>query len=214
MTYPPCFPAARAAFAAGAAGLFSLAARAAHAETPVAGGGSTAAADAATAAGNPAPLFSWGGYFQAIGFMCLLLALLWFAVWAVRRSGKFSFLPMPGALPRDALRMEAQLPLGAKKNLLVVRFLNKRLLLGVTDQRITLLKETELHDDCADTDSERSLSASEQSGSSRNAGMFFASLLERARAGEDGLEPQRDAETNVAVRHKGARHDAPEDGTR
>lgn len=213
MTYPPSFFAARAAFAAGAASALFLAARAAHAETPAAGGG-IAAADAAAAAGNPAPLFSWGGYFQAIGFMCLLLALLWFAVWVVRRSGKFAFLPMPGALPRDALRMEAQLPLGAKKNLLVVRFLNRRLLLGVTDQRITLLKETELHDDFADTDSERSRSASEQSGSARNAGVFFASLLDRARSGEDGLEPQGDAEAKASGRHRAARHDAPEDGTR
>lgn len=209
MTYPPC------CFAAGAAGVLSFAARAARAETSDAGGGIAAAADAAAAAGTPAPLFSWGGYFQAIGFMCLLLALLWFAVWVVRRSGKFAFLPMPGALPRDALRMEAQLPLGAKKNLLVVRFLNKRLLLGVTDQRITLLKETELHDDFEDTDSgERSRSTPEQPGSARNAGVFFASLLERARTGEGGLEPQGDAEANVSQRHATARHDAPADGTR
>ncbi len=58
-----------------------------------------------------------------------------------RRFGKFNFMPRPGALPRDALVMEAQLPLGPRKGLMVVRFLNKRLLLGVTDQQITLLTE-------------------------------------------------------------------------
>lgn len=92
-------------------------------------------------------LFSWSGYFQAIAFMILLLFVLWGALWAVRRYGKFRFLPAPGALPRDALRMEAQLPLGPRKGLMVVRFLDKRLLLGVTEQHITLLKEMGLHDD-------------------------------------------------------------------
>jgi len=70
-----------------------------------------------------------------------MVAVLWLAVWLARRFGKFNFLPRPGALPRDALVMEAQLPLGPRKGLMVVRFLNKRLLLGVTDQQITLLTE-------------------------------------------------------------------------
>ena len=58
-----------------------------------------------------------------------------------RWVGKFNFLPRPGALLRDALVMESQLPLGPRKGLMVVRFLNRRLLLGVTDQQITLLTE-------------------------------------------------------------------------
>lgn len=85
--------------------------------------------------------FSWGGYFQAIGILCLLLAVLWFGVWLLRRYGRFNFLPKPGALPKGALAMEAQMPLGPRKGLMVVRFLNKRLLLGVTEQQITLLTE-------------------------------------------------------------------------
>lgn len=85
--------------------------------------------------------FSWSGYFQALGILCILLAALWFAVWLIRRYGKFNFLPRPGALPRDALVMEAQLPLGPRKGLMVVRFLNRRLLLGVTEHQISLLTE-------------------------------------------------------------------------
>ena len=85
--------------------------------------------------------FSWGGYAQAVGILFLLVALLWLVVWVVRRFGKFNFLPRPGALPKGALVMEAQLPLGPRKGLMVVRFLNRRLLLGVTDQQITLLTE-------------------------------------------------------------------------
>lgn len=85
--------------------------------------------------------FSWGGYLQAIGVLCFLLAALWFAVWLIRRFGKFNFMPRPGALPKEALFMEAQMPLGPKKGLMVVRFMHKRLLLGVTEQRISLLAE-------------------------------------------------------------------------
>ena len=85
--------------------------------------------------------FSWGGYFQALGVLCVLLALLWFAVWAIRKYGRFNFLPKPGALPKNSLVMETQMPLGPKKGLMVVRFFNRRLLLGVTEHQITLLTE-------------------------------------------------------------------------
>ncbi len=85
--------------------------------------------------------FTWGGYFQALGILCILLAVLWFAVWCIRKYGKLNFIPRPGALPKDALIMEAQMPLGPKKGLMVVRFLNKRLLLGVTEHQISLITE-------------------------------------------------------------------------
>lgn len=85
--------------------------------------------------------FSWSGYLQALGVMCVLLGALWFAVWAIRRYGKFNFLPRPGSLPRNSLVMEAQMPLGPRKGLMVVRFMNRRLLLGVTEHQISLLLE-------------------------------------------------------------------------
>lgn len=88
--------------------------------------------------------FSWGGYFQALGFLCLLLALLWFAVWLIRKYGKFNFLPKPGSFPKDSLVMEAQMPLGPKKGIMVVRFLDKRLLLGITEHQISLLTEEKI----------------------------------------------------------------------
>ena len=55
--------------------------------------------------------FAWGGYFQAIGILILLLAALWFALRLLRRFGNGRFLPSSSPLPRQALRMEAQLPL-------------------------------------------------------------------------------------------------------
>lgn len=95
--------------------------------------------------GQPAS-FTWGGYLEAVGLLFLLLAMLCIVLWCVRRFGKFSFLPRPGAFPRDALTMEAQLPLGPRKGLMVVRFFNRRLLLGVTEQQIALLTECPAED--------------------------------------------------------------------
>lgn len=103
-----------------------------------------------TASGLGQTAFSWSGYVQAVGILCLLLAALWLVLWLVRRYGRFNFLPRPGALPRGALVMEAQMPLGPRKGLMVVRFLNTRLLLGVTEQQICLLKEEDVHDEPRD----------------------------------------------------------------
>ncbi len=94
--------------------------------------------------------FSWAGYFTAIGSLLILLALLWGLVWALRKYGKFNFIPRPGTFPRDGLRIESQLPLGPRKGLVVVRFLDKRLLLGVTENNITLLQEVEDDNDSMD----------------------------------------------------------------
>lgn len=96
-------------------------------------------APAADAAALSPHAFSWGGYLQALSAVFLLLAFLWLMLWLLRRYGKFNFLPRPGSLPRDALIMEAQMPLGPRKGLTVVRFMGKRLLLGVTEHNITLL---------------------------------------------------------------------------
>lgn len=119
-------------------------AAAAHNATAV----SPAAVGQAASAAGALPLgetsLSWSGYFQALGTLFLLLAALWLLVWLLRRYGKFRFLPRAGALPSGALQVEAQLPLGPRKGVMVVRFLDKRLLLGVTDQQITLLTETDL----------------------------------------------------------------------
>ncbi len=100
---------------------------------------------ATAAATHPMPMesaFTWSGYIQAIGTLLILMAALWGVVWLVRKYGRFNFMPKPGDFPRDGLRVESQLSLGPRKGLMVVRFLNKRLLLGVTDHQITLLKET------------------------------------------------------------------------
>ena len=128
---------------AGAAGA-TTATGAASASGPLGVAGDAASAVVGAAPPMPLPLdsaFSWGGYFQAIAVLAVLLGVLWAAVWLVRKFGKFNFMPQPGAFPRDALRMEAQLPLGPRKGLVVVRFLDRRILLGVTDHQVTYLTE-------------------------------------------------------------------------
>ena len=97
-------------------------------------------ADSSPGMEDDTPVFSWGGYFKGIGALFLLLAALWGVVWFLRRRGA---LPGRGGLPRDSFSVEAQLALSPKQKIVLVRFLNSRLLLGVTDQRITLLKEVE-----------------------------------------------------------------------
>ncbi len=116
------------------------------------------AADVAqnTASTTPAmpmeSVFDWSNYFSAIGTLAILLAFLWAVVWFMRKYGRFNFMPKPGSFPRDGLRLETQLPLGPRKGLMVVRFLDKRLLLGVTDHQITLLKEVAEDDADESTD--------------------------------------------------------------
>jgi len=105
--------------------------------------------------------FSWSGYFYAIGALCLILGALWGVLWLMRRSGKFRFMPSYNTFPRDALRIEAQIPLGPRRGLMVVRFLNKRLLLGLNDQQITLLSEAD-YDGQTSTDFNKALEAAER----------------------------------------------------
>lgn len=98
----------------------------------------------AAAASAPPVAFSWFGYFEAIAVMFLLLAALWGLLWLARRYGKFRFLPAPGNFPQNALRIEAQLPLGPRRGLYVIRYLDERLLIGVTENQISLLQESSL----------------------------------------------------------------------
>jgi len=113
---------------------------------------------ASPSAAPAADAFSWSGYFYAIGALCLILGALWGVLWLMRRSGKFRFMPSHDTFPRDALRIEAQLPLGPRRGLMVVRFLNKRLLLGLSDQQIHLLSEAN-YDGQASTDFSEALEA-------------------------------------------------------
>ena len=88
---------------------------------------------------------SWSGYFEALAIVCFALALLWALLWLVKRYGRGSGF-LGGA---TAMRVESRLALGPKKWIIVVRYLDRRLVLGLTDANISLLTELPLEDDPA-----------------------------------------------------------------
>lgn len=94
----------------------------------------------------------WGSYIQAIGILLLLLAVLYGMLWFVKKIGmNKGFRGKKGS--QVTLDVEERFHIAPKKQLVVVRFLNKRLLLGVTDHQINLLSETEAEDDSSDSSS-------------------------------------------------------------
>ena len=84
---------------------------------------------------------SWSGYFEALAILCFALALLWALLWLVKRHGKGGFLGNTAGM-----RVESRLALGPKKWIIVVRYLNRRLVLGLTDDNISLLTEIPLEE--------------------------------------------------------------------
>lgn len=87
----------------------------------------------------PPPTFSWTSYFEAIGIMLILLFAFWYLLKIVRKVGNGRFLPSQKLLPRDSMFLEGQLSLGQGKSIIIVKVLNERLILGVTEHQITML---------------------------------------------------------------------------
>ncbi len=85
--------------------------------------------------------FGWRKYFQAVGTMLFLLLVLWYVLKIVRKYGNGRFLPAQKLLPKDSMYIEGQLSLGPNKCITIVKVLDKRLVIGVTEKNITLLTE-------------------------------------------------------------------------
>ncbi|MCA1944412.1 MAG: flagellar biosynthetic protein FliO [Desulfovibrio sp.] len=83
-----------------------------------------------------APSISWASYFKALGGLFLILGLVFGGLYLLKRVA-----PRAGfGGPRGRqLQLESTLSLGPRKSVAVVRFLNKQLVLGVTDTHITCL---------------------------------------------------------------------------
>lgn len=74
--------------------------------------------------------------------LLLILVVILAAFWILRRFGpKFGLGPGGRG---GMLRLVSHLALGPRKSVMVVQFLNKNLVLGVTDQSITLLTEVSI----------------------------------------------------------------------
>jgi len=82
-----------------------------------------------------------GAAIQMAIAMLLILGVILLAFWMLKRFGPR--LGLGGRAAAHGLRFEGQLALGPKKSIMVVRFLNKLLVLGVTDQSINLLTEVD-----------------------------------------------------------------------
>lgn len=89
---------------------------------------------------GPLPSVGWSGYFRALAVVFVMLGVIILVFWLFRRYGPSTGF---GRLNRGDLQLEQQLMLGPKKHIAVVRFLNKRLVIGVTDAQISLLTEME-----------------------------------------------------------------------
>lgn len=127
--------AARAAASFGAVCAFA-AALPAHAQTVLPPSGQAGQETAAQSA-IPNISLTWSGYLQALGMLAFVLAVLWALLWLIRRKGGLRMLG--GSSP--ALRLENRLALGPKHWVGVVRYEDRRLVLGICDQNITLLTE-------------------------------------------------------------------------
>ena len=81
--------------------------------------------------------------------LLLLLGVIFAAFYVLRRFGPRLGLPL--ARKNTGLTFEGQLSLGPKRSVVLVRFLNKVMVLGVTEQSINLLTEI---DDSHDRDTD------------------------------------------------------------
>ncbi|WP_243438803.1 flagellar biosynthetic protein FliO [Fundidesulfovibrio soli] len=80
--------------------------------------------------------------------LALILGIILLGYWMLRRFGPRLGL---GAMARPhGLRLEGHMGLGPRKSLMVVRFAGKLLLLGVTDNSINLLSQTDCTDESTD----------------------------------------------------------------
>jgi len=111
-----------------------------------------------------------------LGYLCLLLGVIFLAFYLLRRIG---FHGLGGSGGKGAPRLMSRLVLGARQSVAVVRFRGRDFLLGVTDERISLLASEEADAGQDETDA---------SGRSPGPGSF-ADLLGktiRPKRGEDG----------------------------
>ena len=76
--------------------------------------------------------------FQMAGALFLVLALLLLASYFLRRYGPRLGV---GGNRRSGLELMGQLPLGPRRGVAVVRFLDRVLVLGVTEHQVNLLTE-------------------------------------------------------------------------
>jgi len=116
---------------------------------------STVAANA-TAAPMQLPVVDSGTtILTTAGYLCLLLGIIYLAYYLLKRFGS-GMLPMAGA---NGPHMVSRLMVGARQSVTVVRYKGRDLVLGVTEQQITVLAETEADDENGEPAPKKSFSS-------------------------------------------------------
>ncbi|BCS89362.1 flagellar biosynthetic protein FliO [Pseudodesulfovibrio sediminis] len=76
------------------------------------------------------------------GYLCLMLGAIFLAYWLLKRFG------VPGAMSgQGGPRLISRLMLGNRQSIAVVRYRDKDMILGVTEENITLLASEEAGED-------------------------------------------------------------------
>lgn len=95
-----------------------------------------------------------------LGYLCLLLGIIFFAYWLMKKLG---FHGMGVHAGKNAPQLMSRLMLGNRQSVAVVRYREKDMVIGVTENNINLIREFEAED------------SEPESGERRS----FASLLKR-----------------------------------
>ena len=82
----------------------------------------------------------WMTLLRTLGSLGLVLALIFAMAWVFRRY----IQPLQSKHSNDQVRVLATQDLGGKKKLLVIEFGGKKVLVGMTDQSMSRLAETEI----------------------------------------------------------------------
>ncbi len=89
----------------------------------------------------PLPAVDTGGtILTTLGYLCLLLGLIFFVYWLLKRLG---FQGMGIRSGKGAPRLLTRLMVGNRQSVAVVRYRDKDMVLGITEENITLLREFE-----------------------------------------------------------------------
>ncbi|SOB58612.1 Flagellar protein [Pseudodesulfovibrio profundus] len=91
-----------------------------------------------------------------LGYLCLLLGVIFFAYWLLKRLG---FGGMGVHRGKGAPQLLTRLMLGNRQSVAVIRYRDKDMVLGVTEDNITLLKEFEADDDDLEADTSSGFAA-------------------------------------------------------
>mgnify|MGYP006297882923 CR=1 FL=1 len=78
--------------------------------------------------------------FKMAGGLLVLLGLIFLGLYLLKRYGPKAGLRFAG---QNKLQLVERISIGTKKSVIVVRFLNRDLVLGVTENNINLLSEAE-----------------------------------------------------------------------